>query len=204
MQAECDAIELDVRTARDGTLVVIHDPTLDRTTGETGRVAERTGDELEALGIPSLQEVLARYPDLPMTLDVKEPALTGEVVSLVRALHREERTVLYVEDGTDLPSFLAYPGPRATSTGQALRLAVLYSRVPALLPEGFPEVVHTPLRRGPFRLVSPRVVRAAHASGRTMQAWTVNEPDRLRRLSEWGVDAVVTDDPGAAARILRS
>lgn len=204
VRAECDAIELDVRAARDGTLVVIHDATLERTTGEAGRVADRTGDELEALGIPVLEEVLVRYRDLPMTVDVKEPALTEAVVSLLRRLGREERTVLYVEDGTDLPSFRAYRGPRATSTGQALRWAVLYSRVPALVPEGFPEVMHTPLRRGPFRLVSPRVVRAAHRSGRTVQVWTVNEPGRLRRLSEWGVDAVVTDDPRAAARILRS
>lgn len=203
MEAGCDAIELDVRPARDGTPVVIHDPTLERTTTGEGRVDDRSVGELDALGVPTLEEVLAGHPRLSFTVDVKAPRVTGRVVALIETLGRADRTVLYVEDGTRLPSFRGYPGPRATSTGQALRMATLYSRVPGLPPRGFPEVVHTPLRKGRFRLVSPRVVRAVHASGRTVQAWTIDDPATLRRLSEWGVDAVVTDDPRAAARLLR-
>lgn len=203
VEAGCDAIELDVQRARDGTPVVIHDATLDRTTDARGPVGERSVAELALLAVPTLEEVLGRYPELPMTVDVKDPGATGAVVALVRRLGRVERTVLYVEDGTDLPSFRHYPGRRATSTRQAVRMAALYSWHPALVPRGFPEVLHTPLRRGPLRLVSPRVVRAAHRAGRTVQAWTVNEPDVLRRLSGWGVDAVVTDDPRGAARTLR-
>ena len=48
-----DAVEFDVHLARDGDLVVIHDPTLERTTEGTGTVADRTAAQLAAT--PSAQ-----------------------------------------------------------------------------------------------------------------------------------------------------
>ena len=67
-----DLIELDVRLTRDGALAVIHDATVNRTTNGTGRVADLTWDEVQALDagirfsaafagqrVPSLGEVLA-------------------------------------------------------------------------------------------------------------------------------------------------
>src|SRR5690625_4352031 len=47
-EESADGIELDVHLTNDGELVVIHDDTLDRTTNETGRVQEKTQDELKA------------------------------------------------------------------------------------------------------------------------------------------------------------
>ena len=47
-------------------------------------------------------------------------------------------------------------------------------------------------------LVSAAVVRAIHARGATVLAWTANEPDLVSRLSEAGVDAISSDDPGMA------
>ena len=44
-----DAIECDVQRSRDGQLVIIHDGTVDRTTGGAGLVAEHTLAKLRAL-----------------------------------------------------------------------------------------------------------------------------------------------------------
>lgn len=44
-----DALELDVHMTKDGTLVVCHDATVDRTTNATGAIADLTLDELKAL-----------------------------------------------------------------------------------------------------------------------------------------------------------
>ena len=46
MSFGADALELDIQQTRDGELVVIHDPTLDRTTSGSGPVASHTLDEL--------------------------------------------------------------------------------------------------------------------------------------------------------------
>ena len=47
--AGADALELDVHRSADGHLVVCHDPTVDRTTDGTGRIADLTLDQLQAL-----------------------------------------------------------------------------------------------------------------------------------------------------------
>lgn len=188
-----DALELDVRRSADDRLVVIHDPTLDRTTGGTGAVSARTARELDDLGVPSLERVFELHRDLPMTVDVKEPEATGAVVRLIGRFGRTAETTLYVEDGTRLQAFREYAGPRATSTRQALFLA-LARWLPGVPGARFPEVVHTPLRRAGIPVVRPAFVRSVHASGRTVQVWTVDAPELMRRLAGWGVDAIVTND----------
>ena len=72
-----DAVEFDVHLARDGELVVIHDPSLERTTEGTGPVADRTAAELAALGVPRLEAVLDIYAGTPIELhiEVKTDAL---------------------------------------------------------------------------------------------------------------------------------
>jgi glycerophosphoryl diester phosphodiesterase len=196
-----DALELDVRRAGDGTLAVIHDATLERTTPASGPVSGRGARELRELGVPALPEVLDRHPDLPLTVDVKDPDATADVVDLVRGRGRVEDVVLYVESGTGLPAFRDYPGRRATSTGQALRWALLERWIPGRPGAAFPEVVHTPLRRWGLPVVTPGFVETVHRAGRTLQVWTVNDEGRMRRLADWGVDAIVTDEVRRAVRI---
>jgi glycerophosphoryl diester phosphodiesterase len=45
------------------------------------------------------------------------------------------------------------------------------------------------------RLVTPRLVTAAHGAGVELIAWTVDEPDRIAELAEMGVDGIVSNDP---------
>src|SRR5271170_5274630 len=49
LSAGADAIELDVHASADGVLVVCHDPTLDRTSNGSGRIADHSWAELERL-----------------------------------------------------------------------------------------------------------------------------------------------------------
>jgi len=58
----CDGLEFDVRAAKDGVPVIIHDETLDRVQRAAGRVADLGHDELAAHGVPTLEEVLAVVP----------------------------------------------------------------------------------------------------------------------------------------------
>src|SRR5918911_658199 len=82
VESGAGGLELDVHLTRDGHVVVIHDPTLDRTTNRTGAVSEMTLDELREpdaghnfspdgstlpyrglnLRIPTLVEVLREFP----------------------------------------------------------------------------------------------------------------------------------------------
>jgi len=196
-----DEIELDARRSADGRLVVIHDAELDRTTGGRGPVASHSASDLEALGVPLLERVFELHRDVPMTVDVKEPEAAADVVDLIGRFDRTPSTILYVEDGTGLSAFRRYAGPRATSTWQALRLA-LCGWLPGVPGSRFPEVVHTPVRRYGIPVVRPGFVRAVHRSGRRVQVWTVDAPEEMLRLADWGVDAIVTDDVRTARATL--
>ena len=213
-----DALELDVRRSLDGELVVIHDATLDRTTSSKGPVGQRRAAELAAVDarfgvtaevrpperaepIPLLRDVFVRYVDIEITVDVKDPAAVADVVALIEDYDRVDRTILYVEDGTRLPAFTGYAGRRATSTRQALWLAVLGRWLPGRGGDNFPEVIHTPMRRSGIPIVSAGLVRATHDSGRSVQVWTVDDPETMILLAGWGVDGIITNDVRAAATL---
>src|SRR5262245_48643472 len=80
-----DAVEFDVHLASDGELVVIHDPSLERTTEGVGAVAARTARELAATplreaggaGVPGLEAVLDIYAgtSIELHIEVKTDAL---------------------------------------------------------------------------------------------------------------------------------
>jgi len=223
MELGARALELDVRRSADGELVAIHDESLDRTSDTTGGVADLTYEQIHAAAlewsdradpvfaqrhsparVPTLPEVFDAFPGVEITVDVKDPGATDDVIQLIAERSRVERTVLYVEDGTSLAEFSAYPGRRATSTRQALHLALrpgYESSAPARV---VPEVIHTPLRRWLIPIVTPTFVRRMHRTGRSVQVWTVDDPATMIRLAEWGVDGIITNDVREADRVLKS
>ena len=86
LTAGADGLELDVHLSRDRIVVVHHDATLDRTTRATGPLADRTASELAQLDVPTLRDVLERYPRIGIIIELKEagPALARAVVDEVR------------------------------------------------------------------------------------------------------------------------
>src|SRR5262245_32317312 len=81
-----DGLELDVHLSHDGVVVVHHDRTLDRTTRLHGPLADWTADELGRAHVPALADVLARYRDTRVIIELKvnHPDLARAVVDVVR------------------------------------------------------------------------------------------------------------------------
>jgi glycerophosphoryl diester phosphodiesterase len=188
VRAGADMIELDVRLTRDGAVVVVHDPTLQRIWGLSRQVAQTTLADVRALGqggrrIPVLAEVLAAV-DLPVMVDftqtdVVEPAL--EVIRAAGALGRCLFAGGNVE-GHRLVRSLA-PDARIALTWDGKRRPT-----DALLDEL--EVEYLNPR---FTLVEPRLVDAMRERGTGVSTWTVDAPRDLARVIDLGVDAVVTN-----------
>jgi glycerophosphoryl diester phosphodiesterase len=208
-----DGVELDAKLTRDGEIVIIHDPTLERTTDGTGRVGAYGLAELKALDagskfspafsgerIPTLDEVFGELGgntliNVEMTnYATPRDALAERVVERVRCFGVEDRVLLSSFNplalrtarrlAPELPlGFLLGPG-------QAFWMRVIFPRVS---PHESYHLHDSLITRG--------AARRAHRAGRRFIPWTVNDPIRIRWLLEEGADAIITDAPVIALEV---
>ena len=220
-----DGLELDVHLSRDGVAVVHHDARLERTTDAVGPLAARSAAELagvdagyhfrvggaytwrgRGVGIPTLRDVLRRYREARIIIEMKDDteALARAVVADVRAAGAADRVCLGSFGRRALRAARVLDPAMATSAAREEVRWVLYRTWIGLAPRRLPnEAFQVPERAGFTRVVSPRFVRAMHAAGAVVQVWTVDLASDVRRLLDWGVDAVITDRPDVAVPAVR-
>lgn len=193
-----DGIELDVHLSGDGEVVVHHDRTLDRTSALTGPIAARKTDELVRAGVPRFADVLARYPEARVIVEMKvnDPALASAVIAAVRAADAIDRVCLGSFGRRVLRAARSLEPAIATSAArEEVRWALYRSwcRWPPrrVAYHGY----QVPELAGTTRVVSPRFVDYAHNAGLGVQVWTVDSVHDATRLLGWGVDALITDRP---------
>ena len=201
-----DGLELDVHLSRDGAVVVHHDRTLDRTTTLSGPIGDRDADELRRAEVPSLAEVLARYRDVRVIVEMKvnHPALAAATIDVIRRAGAVDRVCLGSFGWRVLRAARAIEPRMATSAAREEVRWWLYRSwcrwpVAGVAYSGFqvPEV------SGQTRVISPRFVEYAHRAGLGVQVWTVDKEDDAKRLLGWGVDALITDRPDRIVPVVR-
>jgi glycerophosphoryl diester phosphodiesterase len=208
VEHQADAIELDAKLSSDGEVMVIHDQTVDRTTGNRGKVNELTLAELKQLDagrsfdekfkgvqIPTLDEVFEAVGQ-KVLVNVEltnykstRDQLVEQVVKVVKQHHMEDRVLF--------SSF--FPGNLAKCRTLLPLTPVAQLCLPGLLGtitrsrflrKVSPQVVHPYLAD-----VSKSYVDKEHRAGRRIHVWTVNNEQDMRRMYAIGVDGVFTDDP---------
>lgn len=197
-------LETDVHATRDGHLVAFHDSVLDRVSDRTGAIADLTLDEVRAARIggteqvPLLDEVLDAFPETFVNIDIKAP---GAVEPLVRTLnaHRAQQRVCVGSFGPDrLRRFRRLMGEQVATAvgpvgvGWAARVPVL----PRLLDSpgvAYQMPVEHVVAGHTVRTLTAQLLRGAHAHGKVVHIWTVNDADQMDELIDLGVDGIVTD-----------
>lgn len=199
----CDAVELDVRLSRDGALVVIHDETVERTTGGRGRVCDLTVAELSRLDagagerIPTLEQVLmcTELDGLLVQIELKGAGTEEPAASLVRRMGMTKRT-----------RFTSFFHRRVESMRRLLPespcgLLIACSPIDPqrLVREAGATSLHVDARR-----IDRELVNAVHEAGAQLIAWGhVTTPAQVRALADLGVDAIGSDTPDMVIRALR-
>ena len=219
---EADILEMDVHATADGELVVIHDPTVDRTTDGRGAVRDLTLAEIQRLDagyrftdlrgthafrgrgvvVPRFVDVLEDFPGVRMNVDAKGEATTPRVIDAVRAAGAEHRVLLASVGETGRADRHGYRGPTSASRRQ-IRLFHHLHR----LPGGGPYTPRTDALQIPYRwegrhVATPRLIREASRRNLAVHVWTVDDPEVMRTLLAWGVGGIQTDRPDILAGVL--
>ncbi len=208
IQVGVDAVELDVRSTRDGALVVFHDPLLDRTTDREGPVHEMSLEqvrEADAGGWFGPEFVGQKVPILAEVLDLmRRRAL---VVIEIKADHLAEAVLrvvddLVVADQVVIQSFSSETLRRVKAIDPAAPTALLVGNLPT-----------SPSRMRARRMVrevlslganilniwhatlTPAFFEEVRKRGLTVWTWTVDEEVVLRDVVQMGVQGVATNRP---------
>lgn len=198
--------ELDLLLSKDGVPVIIHDLTLDRTTGREGKVADLTAAELAQLdarrntvpwprpqGVPSLLDFLEAFPDLEhVQLEVKTDSrhrlniLCNRVTELVQRNKLVNRVAITSSD-----TWFLQETKRRDCT---IRTGLVADR-------RFPNPVKQALKLKcdylclNWRICTTAMVEAAHQRDLHVSTWTVNRIHDMLELEKRGVDSIITDYP---------
>ena len=215
-----DGLEFDVHLSRDGVVVVHHDPMLERTTNGRGPIAALTADELSRLdagahfpgfagavgGVPTLRDVLRRYTSVAIIIELKlnEPELAHRTIDDIRAADAVDRVALGSYGSRVLRAARAYePRIQTGSSREETRLFLYRSWVRWPVRHPRYQEFQVPEMAGTTRVVSPRFVRYAHEANCPVKVWTVDDEGDMRRLLSWGVDAIISDRPDIAVRVVQ-
>ncbi|SMF46449.1 glycerophosphoryl diester phosphodiesterase [Streptomyces sp. Amel2xC10] len=195
-RAGLDAIELDLHVSRDGALVVMHDPDVDRTTDGSGTIADLTLAELRALDagrgerVPVFEEVLDAVT-LPLQAEIKDIQAARVLAEVIRERDLADRVeVSSFHDAAVTEMSRLVPGIRTALIGSRYGLDIVDRAVDAGA-----ATVCLNLRR-----LTLEIVEEARKRDLRIVAWVVNTQEQLRLVHTLELDGVTTDYPGLGGR----
>lgn len=221
-----DVLEMDLRFTSDGTIVLMHDATVDRTTDGRGRIDGMTVEELQGLDagyrfepapgvfpfrgrditVPSFAHVLMRFPTSLFNVEMKDFA--GEeartLCGVIRDFAAENRILISAFGQESMDAFReACP---EVATGATRREAITLDLLRRLHLTSLFRSPATTLQVPPtFRgreVATPELLELARASNRPVQVWTVNEEAEMKTHLDRGVQAILTDRPDRLLSLL--
>ena len=199
--------ELDVQLTRDGEVVVIHDETVDRTTGGAGEVAAMTLAELRRLNagakfktgarresIPTLNEVFdALGGRCALNIELKAPGLEAKVAAVMRAHHGVESSIVSSFDWRSIAAI--------NRIDPEIRFGLLAEKKPdELLARAIEMRAYAINPR--FDMVTADLCASAHRANLKVLTWTIDVPQLMELLLEAGVDGIMTNYPERLRAVL--
>ena len=214
VEAGADGIELDVQFSKDGKLVIMHDESLLRTAGIDGFVKDYTLEQLKAMDvsgkwgdrygkmeIPTLREYFIRFKDLPIITNVElktgvflYPGIEKRTLELIHEFELEDKIII--------SSFNHY---------SCLKMKELEEKIPCgLLEESWIVGLGGYVKELGLECVHPQHwyltdenMAQLKKQGLRVHAWTVNQPEQMRRLISLGADIIITNYPDRLTEELR-
>jgi glycerophosphoryl diester phosphodiesterase len=195
-------LETDVHATRDGVLLAFHDSVLDRVTESVGSIVEMSYVDLRTalIGgrepIPRMDDLLEHLPQARFNIDLKSDVAVRLLAELVEATGGHDRVCVGAFADRRLRTFRrGVSRPVATSYGP---LGVGLSRygperLAARVLAAGGDALQVPHRNRGMRIVTRGFVERAHAAGKPVHVWTIDDPAEMELLLDLGVDGLMTD-----------
>lgn len=228
-------LEIDVRRTRDGQVVVFHDHTTERICDQSCRILNTSLEDLRRLDaayhftngherrfpyrgqnitIPTLKEVLERFPHNRISVEIKDVKRghVADVLRLIESMGAINRVIIGSEYDLNLRAARRLDARFATgyASGDVLRALCSDNFLQGKLFPSGGDVLQVPLchKVGPgrgvvFRIFSESLLHQAHKAGKRVHVWTINDKRQMRELIEMGVDGIVTDAVGLLVKVAR-
>ncbi len=200
-EAGADWVELDVRQAADGEIVVHHDPV----TAEGHRIVDTAWSDLPDY-VPTLSEVLEACEGMGVNIEIKnepdeeefdpEHKMVPRTIEVARKYLASERRLITSFDMSAINAVHDIDPNMATGflTMEELGVEVAVGRATA----------HDHVSINPYdEIVTERWVSHAQDAGLAVYVWTVDDPNRMQELASFGVDGIITNVPDVASKTLR-
>lgn len=207
-------LETDVHLSADGVLMAFHDPDLGRTCGVDASIADLTADELADVRvdgrepIPTMVELLDRFPGARFNIDCKSDAAAGPLVTLVRERDLLDRVCIGAFSHARLTKIRSLLGDRLLTCMSPQEIARL--RLTGRVRGTERRVAQVPVRAADqgvgrrLTVVTPGFVANARRHGVAVHVWTIDDPVEMHRLLDLGVDGIMTDRPEVLRDVLRA
>jgi len=192
-----DGIEIDVHLCASGELVVFHDFTLDRLSDGFGEISTKSYEQLQELRIKGDYKI----PLLTEVLDLIEGKCSINIE--LKGQHTAKGTCAiiskYIDKGWEYSSILV----SSFQENELLEVKKINSNILiAILSKASVEeaiewgkVLNATAIHPSLGIITRQSVIDAHNEGFNVNVWTVNEPEDIARMIEFGVDGIISDFP---------
>ena len=198
MDLGVDGIEIDVFICASGELVVFHDKTLDKLTDAEGYIESLTLDSIQKITVLGREPI----PTLDEVLDVINGAVTLNIELKGAQTAKPTAALLkkYFDQGKLVPedvfisSFNWDELELFYKVNKEVAIAVLTEDDPL---DAIPvaKTLDAFAINPDYETLSPQNIKKIHKAGLKIYPWTVNEPENIARMVEFGVDGIITDFP---------
>lgn len=196
-------LETDVHVTRDGVLLAFHDDVLDRVTDAAGLIAEMSHQEVARARIggveqvPTLAELFDAFGDARFNIDVKSRGAVRALADFIDARDVADRVLVGSFSRARLNEFRRLTGGRVATSAAPSEVAAFVllpsGRLADRVTRGRVAALQIPHRQGRIPITTRSLVRRAHAAGKQVHVWTIDEPDEMKTLLDLGVDGLMTD-----------
>lgn len=204
-----DRIEIDVQQTKDSVIILMHDKTINRTTNGNGRIKDLTYNKLKQFsagikfntkfknqGIPTLQEVLNIIDgQSTLVIEIKYgknyyPGIEQNIVNIIQEAQASRWCIIQSFQDNILKEIHKLD---SSIVLHKLLLTTLFYDLDKLSFIKEYSVYHN--------AISKDLIRKVHKKNKRINAWTVNDERKIKKLINWQIDGIITDRPNIVLKI---